>query len=68
VNVNEIQTWCRSPVAEEPWLDVLLCQGLLEAGRLIGAPIQTASGEMRSSMTKDTEEAMMANALTKSGH
>ena len=30
VNVDEVQTRRRSPVAEEPRLDVFLCQGLLE--------------------------------------
>ena len=30
VDINEVQTRCRSPMAEQPRLDVLLCQGLLE--------------------------------------
>src|SRR6267378_4367888 len=30
VDVDEIQTWSRSPVAEQPWLNVSLCEGLLE--------------------------------------
>ena len=30
VDVDEIQTWRRSPMAEQPRLDVFLCQGLLE--------------------------------------
>ena len=30
VDVDEVQTWRRSPMAEQPRLDVLLCQGLLE--------------------------------------
>src|SRR6266436_1779164 len=30
VNIDEVQTWRRSPVAEKPRLDVLLCQGLLQ--------------------------------------
>ena len=30
VNVNEIQSGRRSPMAEQPWFDVFLCKGLLE--------------------------------------
>src|SRR5499427_9024801 len=30
VNVDEIETWCGSPMAQEPRLDVILCEGLLE--------------------------------------
>src|SRR6478672_3735561 len=30
VHIDEIQTWRRSPVAEEPWFNVLLCERLLE--------------------------------------
>ena len=30
VNVDEVQAWRRSPVAEKPRLDVILCEGLLE--------------------------------------
>jgi hypothetical protein len=30
VNVDEVQAWCRSPVAEEPGLDVFLCERLLK--------------------------------------
>ena len=30
VNVDEIQAWRRSPVAEKPRLDVILCERLLE--------------------------------------
>jgi len=30
VNVDEVQAWRRSPVAEKPRLDVILCERLLE--------------------------------------
>ena len=30
VDIDEVQTRCRSPMAEQPRLDVFLCQGLLE--------------------------------------
>src|SRR5262249_56048318 len=48
VNVDEVQAWRRPPVAEEPWLDVILCERLLEQrvvveidladGKVIGRP------------------------------
>ena len=30
MRVDEVQSWCRAPVPEQPWLDMVLCQRLLE--------------------------------------
>ena len=35
VDIDEVQTWSRSPMAEQPRLDVFLCQGLLEQGVVV---------------------------------